>query len=255
MDELELTDLIKELRDGYDNEPSALHKEAERMADLMNKAADCLEIRRMNVWQRIHAISSEIGRVQMTLDVSTGKSSYKAVSINDVVDSLVPLMQKYRLIVVPGSKEIIEQEQLTTTTQYGEKSQFYVRIKAEFEAVNIDRPEERVKACGYGDGIDSGDKATGKANTYARKNALLDLFNLSRGADDPDREASQEYKPIQRITGEQIKKVMALYSKEEIDKMLKRMKKGNLAEVTTEQAATMIAKRDRGLIEDTTPTF
>ena len=248
-------ELIKELREGYDNNPLSLVREAERMADLMNKAADVLEVESMNIYQKISAISSEVGRVQMTLNVSTGKSSYKAVSINDVVDSLLPLMQKYGVVVIPVSKEIIEAEQITTTSQYGDKTQFYVRLKAEFEAVNIDNPDERVRACGYGDGIDSGDKATGKANTYARKNALLDLFNLSRGADDPDREASMEYKPIEKITPQQIKKVHELYTDAEIETMLKRMRKDSLSDVTMVQAEKMITKRDHSLINDKAATF
>lgn len=212
-------------------------------------------IESMNLWQRIHAVSTEVGRVAMTLAVDTGKGkSYKAVSINDVVDSLIPVLAKYRLVVVPGTKEIIEQTQLTTTTQYGERSQFFIRLKAEFTIVNIDKPTETLTVCGYGDGIDSGDKATGKANTYARKYALIDAFNLSKG-DDPDKDASQEYKKITYATAEQVTKVKVLYTDEEISKMLKRMKKENLYACTTEQVEKMIASRDHSAIEDNTPTY
>ena len=198
------------------------------MASIMAEAADEIEkmniVKQMSVWEKVYAVSAEVGVVQMTLNVDTGKSTYKAISINDVVDSLLPLLTKYRLIVVPLQKEIIEQAQITTTTKYGDKQQFYVRVKAEYEVINIDKPNERIKTCGYGDGIDSGDKATGKANTYARKYALIDLFNLSKG-DDPDKEASQEYKPIEKSTQEQIAKINFLYSEKEINTMLKRMKK------------------------------
>ncbi len=212
-------------------------------------------IEEMNLWQRIHAVSTEVGRVAMTLAVDTGKDkSYKAVSINDVVDSLIPVMGKYRLVVVPGDKEIIEQSQITTTTQYGERSQFFIRLRAEFHIVNIDKPTEFITVSGYGDGIDSGDKATGKANTYARKYALIDAFNLSKG-DDPDKDASQEYKKITYATAEQVTKVKVLYTDEEISKMLKRMKKENLYACTTEQVEKMIASRDHSAIEDNTPTY
>lgn len=258
-------DLIKELRDGYDNEPSALPKEADRMAELMNEAANDLEqyqlytdaihdIRSMSVWEKVYAVSAKVGRVQMTLDVDTGKGSYKAISINDVVDSLQPHLEHFRLVVVPCEKEIIEQTQITTTTKYGEKTQFYVRVKASYLIVNVDKPEERIKTEGFGDGIDSGDKATGKATTYARKYALIDAFNLSKG-DDPDREASQEYKPIGRAEPEQIAKITQLYSEKEIGSMLKRLKKTALTHITYEQAATMIAKRDQSLLKDNTETF
>lgn len=162
-------------------------------------------IKRMNVYQRVCAVTSEVGKVAMTLDVDTGRnSSYKALSINDVVDSLLPVLTKYRLVAINGNKEIIDQKQIVTTTKYGEKNNFFVRMKSEVVVVNIDNPEERVKAVGYGDGIDTGDKACGKADTYARKYALISLFNLSKG-EDPDVEASAEYKaaPQATITAEQ----------------------------------------------------
>lgn len=257
-------ELLKELRDGYDNEPSSLPKEADRMATLMNEAANELEqfqiytdkihdIRGMSVWEKVYAVSAEIGKVQMTLDVDTGKSTYKAISINDVVDSLTPLLTKYRLVVVPREKEIIEQYQITTTTKYGEKQQFYVRMKASYLVVNIDKSNEQILTCGYGDGIDSGDKATGKAITYARKYALIDVFNLSKG-DDPDKEASQEYK-LSQATVEQVDKILNLYTDKEISSMLKRMKKPSLASITSEEADKMINKRDRSLVNDQTETF
>ena len=143
------TGLVEELRNGYDNEPESLPREAERMASVMAEAANELEqfqiytdkihdIRGMSVWEKVHAVSAEVGVVQMTLNVDTGKSTYKAISINDVVDSLLPLLTKYRLIVVPLQKEIIEQAQITTTTKYGDKQQFYVRVKASYMVVNID---------------------------------------------------------------------------------------------------------------------
>jgi hypothetical protein len=120
--------------------------------------------------------------------------------------------------------------------------------------VNIDKPEEKISAVEFGDGIDSGDKATGKANTYARKYALIDLFNLSKG-DDPDREASQEYQKIETATAEQISRIQTLYNADEIATMLKRMRKKSLVDITKEQAEKMISKRDMSLLADTTETF
>lgn len=258
-------DLIKELRDGYDNEPSALPKEADRMAELMNEAANDLEqyqlytdkihdIRSLSVWEKVYAVSAKVGRVQMTLDVDTGKGSYKAISINDVVDSLQPHLEHFRLVVVPCEKEIIEQAQITTTTKYGEKTNFYVRVKASYMIVNVDNPKEWIKTEGFGDGIDSGDKATGKAITYARKYALIDAFNLSKG-DDPDKDASQEYKPITMASAEQVSQILTLYTDKEISAMLKRMKKPSLTAITSAEADKMINKRDRSLVNDNAETF
>ena len=250
-----MSELINELRSGFDNEPSSLHREAERLNDLCERAADALEIRQMNVFQKIHAVSSEIGRVAMSLNVDTGNNkSYKAISINDVVDALIPLIEKYRLAIVPGDKTIIQSDQITTTTKFGEKQQFFVRVAAKYLIVNIDNPADSVITGGYGDGIDPGDKATGKAITYARKYALIDAFNLSKG-DDPDEKASEEYQKIQVCSPEDVQKIMSLYTDKEIGTMLKRMKKSNLCESSVEQAARMIAKRDQSLVKSEVETF
>lgn len=212
-------------------------------------------IKEMNIYQKIHAVSSEIGMIQMTLNVDTGKGkTYKAISINDVVDALIPLMNKYRLVVLPGEKELLAEEQIKTTTNYGERTQFFVRMRAQYKIVNIDKPEEMVLAEGYGDGIDGGDKSLGKANTYARKYALIDAFNLSKG-DDPDREASQEYQKIELATQEQIQKVKSLFTEDELGKMLKRMKKKNLSDVTKKEAQTMIDARDNSLVNAKVESF
>lgn len=220
------------------------------------------KIEEMNIYQRIHAISSEVGKVTQSLDVATktdknGKvlKSYKAVSINDVVDSLIPVLEKYRVAIVPGVKQIIKEDQMTTTSQYGERTQFYVRMACEYIAVNIDEPGQRVSATGYGDGLDSGDKACGKADTYARKCCLLSLFNLSRGTDDPDREASLEYKPKNRASAHDLNVVTKLYTADEIMGMLSRLGAKQLNELTEDQVQAMIAKRRKLSVDDQSETF
>ena len=213
-----------------------------------------MEINEMNIYQRIHAVTSEIGKVAMTLNVDTGKSTYKAISINDVVDALLPLLEKYRLVAMNLDKEIIDQKQVTTTTKYGERTQFFVRMKSTVRVVNIDNPDEFVDGSAYGDGIDSVDKACGKADTYCRKYALISIFDLSKG-DDIDEKASEEYKQIPQVEPDQIAKIQSLYTEKEIGTMLKRMKKASLESITFEQACKMIAKRDQSLLADQSPTF
>ena len=151
------TGLVEELRNGYDNEPSSLPRESERMASVMAEAANELEklqiytdkihdIRGMSVWEKVHAVSAEVGVVQMTLNVDTGKSTYKAISINDVVDSLIPLLSKYRLVVLPVKKEIIKDEQIVTSSNYGDRTQFWVRMHCTYMVVDIDDPKSFVVA-------------------------------------------------------------------------------------------------------------
>ena len=81
-------------------------------------------------------------------------------------------------------------------------------------------------------------------------------FYIYAGQDLPNEETEAEKaKQNAPITSEQVAKVLELYTDDEINTMLKRMKKGLLGEITQAQAEKMIAKRDRSMLTDETPTF
>ena len=61
---MKLRDLIDELKDGYDPEPSALHREAERMAALMELAAHELELNELKI-QQLAEINDEMTNMVM----------------------------------------------------------------------------------------------------------------------------------------------------------------------------------------------
>ena len=81
-------------------------------------------------------------------------------------------------------------------------------------------------------------------------------FYIYAGQDLPNEEAEAEKaKASAPITSEQVAKVLELYTDEEINIMLGRMKKTVLGEISYAQAEKMIAKRDRSMLTDETPTF
>lgn len=150
-------------------------------------------IRAMNIFEKMLHIQSEIPTVAKNLNVDTGKNkSYKAVSERDVKDAVKPLEEKYGVYSYPITKELMEQTFIETETQYGKRKSFYIREKVTYRFVNVHKPEEFIEIDGYGDGIDTGDKAPGKSDTYASKYCLMSAYKISTG-DDPDKDASQEY--------------------------------------------------------------
>ena len=151
-------------------------------------------VEEMNIYEKMLRIQSEIPTVAKNLNVDTGSynRSYKAVSERDVKDAIKPLEQKYGVYSFPYQKDLIEQTFLEQQTKNGTKKSFYIREKVTYRFVNIHKPEEFIEIVGYGDGIDSGDKATGKADTYASKYCLMSAYKISTG-DDPDKDASTEY--------------------------------------------------------------
>lgn len=152
------------------------------------------DVKSMNIFQRMLAIQSEIPVVAKNLNVETGGygRGYKAVSERDVKDAIKPLECKYGVYSFPIKKELIDQSFLEQTTKSGTKKSFYIRERVTYRFVNVDKPEEFIEIDGYGDGIDTSDKATGKADTYASKYCLMSAYKISTG-DDPDKDASQEY--------------------------------------------------------------
>ena len=67
-----------------------------------------------------------------------------------------------------------------------------MRIETTYKFINADNPDEQpIEIKSYGDGIDTGDKAPGKAMTYSDKYALMKAYKIATG-EDPDAEPSPE---------------------------------------------------------------
>lgn len=158
-----------------------------------------------NIFKRLSQITSEITAVAKNLNVGWGKSSYKAVGEADVLAAVKPIESKNGVYSYPYSREIIESAVLTSAKADGtESKQQFLRVKTVYRFVNVDNPADCIDITTYGDGVDSQDKAPGKAMTYGDKYALLKAYKIITG-DDPDQTASaplngKEQKPVQRQT-------------------------------------------------------
>ena len=193
------------------------------------------KIKEMNIYEKLQAITSEIGVIEKNLNVEITKTrSYKAVSERDVLDNVKPLEAKYRVYSYPIERKIIDSDVLVKESEYNgnvtKTNTLFMRMEVTYRFVNIDNPDEFVDVKTFGDGLDTGDKAPGKAMTYADKYGLMKAYKLSTG-DDPDKDASPkngyarqggsfEDMPIQEgqkqwivaeLTEEEIKKALAHY--------------------------------------------
>ena len=149
-----------------------------------------------NIYQKMSAITNELGVVAKNLSVDMGGGrSYKAVQEKDILDAVKPLEEKYGVYSYPMDSNITESDILVKETEYNGKTTktntLYMRLERTYRFVNIDKPDEYVDIKSYGDGLDTGDKAPGKAMTYADKYALMKAYKIATG-DDPDKDASPE---------------------------------------------------------------
>lgn len=149
----------------------------------------------MNIYEKLLAITNEIGTVAKNLEVAVGKTQYKAVGEADVLKAVKELEKKYGIYSYPNHRRIVDSSILKTRKEYNgqvtEGNQLFMRLEVEYTFVNIEKPEETVKIITYGDGVDTQDKAPGKAMTYADKYALLKAYKIVTG-EDPDQSGSPD---------------------------------------------------------------
>lgn len=150
----------------------------------------------LNIHQRMAAITAELQTVAKNLNVETGKGKgYKAVSERDVIDAVKPLEAKHGVYSYPVSRRVLESAALESESEWNgkvtKKTTFFERIETVYRFVNTDDPTDFIETTTFAEGIDSQDKGSGKAMTYADKYALMKAYKISTG-DDPDQTASED---------------------------------------------------------------
>lgn len=144
----------------------------------------------LDVFEEIVKTISEDKRLKPDLMKCENGANFRAVSESAILDAISPILNEkgiyYTICVKEAHLDIKE-----TATAKGAK---YVFVATVVLMVNFFNNEgiHLAHTESVGMGIDDGDKAMGKAYTYAVKYALLKVFRLRYG-DDPDHDAS---KPI-----------------------------------------------------------
>ena len=207
----------------------------------------------MNIYEKLSKVTEEITAVAKNLSVGYGKSSYKAVGEADVLAAVKPTEIKYGVYSFPASREIVDSAVLTSVDKDGnEKRQLFMRVKTVYRFVNMEKPLEFVDMVTYGDGVDPGDKAPGKAMTYADKYGLLKAYKIITG-DDPDQKASETLKAFERKAEEKVTEIPALSLTGTLEAMgidvptlLKQYKVEKVSDLTQKQHSDIIRRLENG---------
>ncbi len=141
----------------------------------------------MNIYQRINAVMHDVKYVQKDAQVSAGAGgSYKAVSHDMVVAILRDSMVQHGIVV---RVEQLKGELLQQKAPKGEKGYTMHLYSGEYAVHfhNIDQPDDFLTETVNAHANDSGDKAPGKAMSYAVKYAMLKVFSLETGENEESR--------------------------------------------------------------------
>lgn len=168
----------------------------------------------LNIFEKMSKITEEINKVAKNLKVGVGQAQYKAVGEADVLEAVKPIEIKFGVYSYPLSRKIIKDEILTSIDTYEnangetvkkERNTVFMRIETIYRFVNVEKPDEYIDITTYGDGVDSNDKAPGKAMTYSDKYALLKAYKIETG-DDPDQKMSENLPNKKKIEKEPLDK-------------------------------------------------
>lgn len=182
---------------------------------------------KLNLFQKIQAVSNEIKGIEKDMTVGNGSYQYKAVSDVQVTLKVKEAETKHGIISIPIKQELISSEVIKTLKKNNEEGLTFVEnIKMTLLIVDLDDPTQKIEIESFGKGVDSSDKGFGKASTYARKYALLNAYKIATG-EDPDSDISK--KQTARTVDE---KRIALenYYNVHVDKLQEMLKHFNVAE-------------------------
>jgi len=155
---------------------------------------------KLNIHQRINAIMKDLSYIQK--EKEKVNNQYTFVSHDAVTMAVQPKLVEHGVVVIPS---VISHDQ--EWTQYDDTYNGQTKIKwrgftsvdINVSFVNIDDPEDKFDVQFFGYGIDEQDKGPGKAFSYAKKYAFLQVFCLGTG-DDPERD-NVNHKPAERPKG------------------------------------------------------
>lgn len=133
-----------------------------------------------NVFQRVNAIKEKVAYVRKDKQVD----NYKAVTHDAVTAEVRQWFVEFGVLILPtelGGQMIEAGKTQKGTTTY----RFEARYRVDF--VNIDEPSDRFGIEITSHALDYGDKAPGKAVSYATKYAILKVLQLETGENDEAR--------------------------------------------------------------------
>ncbi len=147
----------------------------------------------MNLFKRINEVRKAIDYIRKDKSVSTGGGSYYKAVTHDMVTAMVrDHMVKHGIVSYPV---LVESQSMPfeVDKDMNRSKQFRYEATYDFHFVNADEPKDELVVRIQAHAMDNADKAPGKALSYAKKYAVLKVFEIETGEDEESRAATNEF--------------------------------------------------------------
>lgn len=141
----------------------------------------------MNIYEKINEVMKRIEYLTKDDHVSFGTTNYKAISEEKVTTSVRKELVNLGIVIAPIEQTMNVTELMRTEKSVNQRADVNVKYRIQ----NIEDVNDYIIVSSSGSGVDTQDKAIGKAMTYAYKYMLLRTFAIPTG-EDPDKISSAE---------------------------------------------------------------
>lgn len=141
----------------------------------------------MNIYQKISEVMKAIEYLAKDDKVEFANTKYKAISEEKVTTAVRKELIKQGIVIIPIMQEATVTELIRSEKSVNQRADVHTKYKIQ----NIDDVNDFIEVESNGSGVDTQDKAVGKAMTYAYKYMLLRTFAIPTG-EDPDKISSAE---------------------------------------------------------------
>lgn len=159
----------------------------------------------MTLAEKMAEIYKTVPRFEKSKQVQGGGPSYDYTPIEAIADWLRIEMGKHGIIMVPSKITPLVHEEAGVTRSGTSRWRYVMVVDWTITDGNY-----TLNVSSMGEAIDTGDKGSNKAQTAARKYALLGAFQLSTGADDPDARHPDAPKPPAEVAKERADHLLSI---------------------------------------------
>ena len=140
----------------------------------------------MNIYQRINAVMKKVQYVQKDKQISGGGANYKAVTHDQVISVARAALVEAGVVIFPSQLEggFLQMRDVNATPTPIKMGLYSGKYEVNF--VGIDEGD-KLTVVVEAHANDNGDKAPGKALTYATKAAILKVLCLETGENEESR--------------------------------------------------------------------